>query len=86
MRPIQDLLARIRWDADFGRGRFRIGYWDRVTDRLLYVDLRETMVDADNPSLFALVDEDGAVHEIPLHRIREVWRDDVLIWQRGQPG
>jgi uncharacterized protein (UPF0248 family) len=30
MRPIHELLARIRWDAEFANSRFVIGYWDRV--------------------------------------------------------
>jgi hypothetical protein len=28
--PIQDLLHRIRWDAEFGKAQFVIGYYDRV--------------------------------------------------------
>lgn len=29
MTPIHELLSRIRWDKEFGRGRFEIGYFDR---------------------------------------------------------
>jgi len=86
MIPIHELLARIRWDADYARGRFVIGYWDRVTGQVLHADLREIAWDADNPSLFHLTDEDGAAHTIPFHRVREVWRDGGLIWRReGRP-
>ncbi|MEW5771428.1 MAG: DUF504 domain-containing protein [Pseudomonadota bacterium] len=82
MQPIHELLARIRWDAEFARGRFAIGYWDRVAGQVLHVDLREIAWDAENPSFFDLVDEDGVTHAIPFHRVREVWRDGVLIWER----
>lgn len=82
MRPIHELLARIRWDAQFAGSRFVIGYWDRVARRVLRADLREIAWDADNPSLFDLTDAGGIVHSIPFHRVREVWRDGALIWQR----
>jgi uncharacterized protein (UPF0248 family) len=85
MTPIHELLARIRWDPDYGRSRFVIGYWDRGAAGVLHADLREITWDADNPSLFHLLDEDGAEHSIPFHRVREVWRDGGLIWRR-EPG
>ncbi|MDD5322664.1 MAG: DUF504 domain-containing protein [Methylococcales bacterium] len=30
MNPIQNLLHRIRWGPEFGRGEFVIGYYDRI--------------------------------------------------------
>ena len=86
MQPIHELLARIRWDPQFAQSRFRIGYWDRVEGRVLHADLREIAWDADNPSFFDLTDEDGVAHSIPFHRVREVWRDGSLIWQRHPAG
>jgi glutathione synthase/RimK-type ligase-like ATP-grasp enzyme/uncharacterized protein (UPF0248 family) len=86
MTPIHELLARIRWDAAFAKGRFALGYWDRVARRVLHVDLRDIAWDADNPTFFDLVDEDGVVHAIPFHRVREVWRDGELVWCRHPPG
>jgi uncharacterized protein (UPF0248 family) len=82
MKPIHELLARIRWDAEFAKSRFVIGYLDHVADKVLHVDLREIAWDADNPSFFDLTGEDGTSHSIPFHRVREVWRDGVLIWER----
>jgi uncharacterized protein (UPF0248 family) len=86
MIPIHELLARIRWDADFARSKFVIGYLDHVAGKALRADLREIAWDADNPSFFDLVDEEGVSRGIPFHRVREVWRDGVLIWQRHPPG
>lgn len=86
MIPIHQLLARIRRDPAFGRGRFAIGYWDRVAGRVLHVDLRDIAWDADTPGIFDLMDEDGVTHAVPFHRVREVWRDGTLIWARHPPG
>ena len=85
MIPIHALLSRIRWDAAFARSRFVIGYWDRVVGKVLLADLREITWDADNPAFFDLMDEEGVAHSIPFHRVREVWRDGKLIWQRHLP-
>lgn len=85
MQPIHELLARVRWDPEFARSRFEIGYWDRVAQEIQYVPLSEIVWDNDNPSLFDLVGEDGIKRSIPFHRVREVWRDGTLIWQRGEP-
>jgi uncharacterized protein (UPF0248 family) len=86
MQPIHALLARIRWDAEFAKSRFVIGYWDRVATKVLHANLRDIAWDADNPSFFDLIDEDGLAHSIPFHRVREVWRDGTLIWDRHPAG
>lgn len=79
-------MSRIRWDTDFGKGRFVVGYWDRVEHKVLHADLREITWDAENPAFFDLVDEEGIGHSIPFHRVREVWKDGELIWARHPPG
>jgi len=86
MIPIHELLARIRWDAEFAKSRFVIGYWDRVAGQVLHVDLHNIAWDSENPSFFDLVDVEGESHSIPFHRVREVWRNGNLIWQRHPPG
>lgn len=86
MQPIHELLARIRWDPEFAKSRFVIGYWDRIEHEILHVDLGGISWDADNRSFFDLTDEDGLTHSIPFHRVREVWRDGVLIWSRPPIG
>lgn len=82
MTPLHELLSRIRWDAEFGTADFVLGYHDRVAGRIVRVDLREVSIDADNPSLLDLVDEEGVVRSMPMHRVREVFRNGVLIWKR----
>lgn len=85
MQPIHELLARIRWDAEFSRGRFEIGYWDRVAREVRRVRLSELAWDADNPAFFDIADADGGRHSVPFHRVRRVWRNGILIWERKGP-
>lgn len=82
MTPIHALLARIRWDRDFGRGRFTIGYRDRIARTIVRVPLARIEFDPADRARFTAIEPDGSVHQVPLHRVREVWRDGELIWQR----
>lgn len=86
MIPIQDLLHRIRWDAEFGKGQFVIGYYDRIARRIVRVPFRNIRADSADHFAFSAADADGFVHDVPLHRVREVWRDGMLIWHREHPG
>jgi uncharacterized protein (UPF0248 family) len=40
MIPIHELLSRIRWDPEFAKGDFQLGYYDRTEDRIISVPLK----------------------------------------------
>ena len=82
MIPIHQLLSRIRWDKEFGKGRFEIGYFDRREGTIQRVALGEMRFREGERNAFEIVDESGQWRRIPLHRIREVYRDGQVIWQR----
>jgi uncharacterized protein (UPF0248 family) len=82
MITIESLLQRICWDPAFGRGRFTIGYFDRIERRVVTVPLEQIRFEPGNHFFFTAVEADGSVRDVPLHRVREVRRDDVLIWSR----
>ena len=86
MITIEALLQRIRWDPQFGRGSFTIGYYDRVRQRIVTVPLEQIHPTPGNHFSFTAVEPDGTVHEVPFHRVREVHRDGVCIWQRSVAG
>lgn len=85
MIPIHELLHRIRWDAEYGRAAFVIGYFDRVRKRLLRVPFENIRFEPGDRFSFELTGEDGVVRDIPYHRVREVWRNGVLVWERAPP-
>ncbi|MEW5754820.1 MAG: DUF504 domain-containing protein [Pseudomonadota bacterium] len=82
MQPIQDLLNRIRWDEEFGQGEFLIAYYDRVKDGKLTVPFAALQFFPGDHFTVGFVDDEGVTHTIPLHRIRAVYKDGKLIWQR----
>jgi len=83
MIPIHELLSRIQWDEEFGRAEFVIGYYDRVRDEVLTVALAELRFDKEDHFDFELIDDEGRLHTIPLHRIRDVYRNGERIWHRN---
>jgi uncharacterized protein (UPF0248 family) len=84
MIPIHELLARIRWDPEFGRARFVIAYRDHRRDALVRMPFERIQLPEDHRFAFEAVEEDGTRHSVPYHRVREVWRDGALIWARGE--
>lgn len=82
MQPIDELLARIKWDKTFGEAEFVLGYYDRVTDTIERVPLSDV---EQREGELHLEGPDGPIY-VPLHRIRRVWRDDALIWTRDPEG
>ncbi|MBU0680839.1 MAG: DUF504 domain-containing protein [Proteobacteria bacterium] len=84
MIAIAQLLNRIRWDKEFGRGDFQVGYYDRLEDRIVSVPFQELILDHGDHFSFQLINGDGNICSIPLHRVRTVSKDGQIIWQRPQ--
>lgn len=82
MRPLHEMLSRIRWDSEFGKGEFWLGYWDRVKQEIVRVPLRDAVFEEATRSSFTVVGPGGETHRVPLHRVRRVWRGGALLWIR----
>ncbi len=82
MTPIHALLNRIRWDKEFGRGRFDIGIFDRKEGTIHRVAFQQIAFPPGERGAFELTDESGQVLRIPFHRVREVHKDGQIIWKR----
>lgn len=65
-----------------GASRFEVAFLDRVAHRLERVPLTAVRFDPEEPFGFEAVAADGVEHFVPYHRVREVYRDGVLIWSR----
>ena len=82
MLPIHQLVDRIRWDKAFADADFKIGFFDRPSHDVIYVPLKEIQFDQQDPYFFHFYDEEGEEHNVPLHRIKSVYRNGELIWHR----
>jgi uncharacterized protein (UPF0248 family) len=79
---IEDLLHRLQWDPAFARGAVLVGYHDHVGDRIVRVPFDRLNLTRGRHFSFEAIEDDGSVHLVPFHRVREVWRDGRLIWER----
>lgn len=84
MTPIHELLNRIRWDAGFAQGRFELRYYDRVDDRLIRVPMARVQLMPGDHFAFQVTDADGYTHEVPFHRVKDVFKNGELIWHRDR--
>jgi uncharacterized protein (UPF0248 family) len=82
MQPIHELLNQIRWDPNFN-GDFEIAFVDHTEPELIRVAVRD-MRFTEGRFAFEMLTADDAVVSIPLHRIRQVYRDGRLIWSRPE--
>ena len=82
MQTIRELLNRIRWDEEFGRGNFRIGYYDRLDKCEVEAPFCALRFPDGDHFAVEISDSEGTAHSVPLHRICSVSRDGELIWSR----
>ncbi len=71
----------MRWDPNFC-GEFEIAFVDHANPELRRMSVRDMQFDADDHFAFRCLNSEGELVTIPLHRIREVYRDEKLIWSR----
>ncbi len=78
MQPIHELLNRIYWDSEFGKGMFELWFLDRVEAQLIKLAFDEiTFISGDY-----YLDEENEEHCVPLHRIKAAYKNGEVIWQR----
>jgi len=82
MQPIHELLKRIQWDSEFGKGEFELGFYDRVEANIIRMPFREIKFVPGDHYLFHYVDEEDEEHSVPFHRIKAVYKNGELIWHR----
>ena len=78
MRPVQDIINKIKWDEKLQEEDFEIEYLDfNNLVSMPYTSIKKI------EGLFMLVEKDGKEINIPLHRIRKVKEKGKVIWQRS---
>lgn len=78
MIPIKDLLNKIKWDKRENPQDYKIFYYDRILDTLLKIP--HTKIKRIEGSFMVLDNEDES--NIPLHRVRKVMKNNVVVWER----
>ena len=50
--------------------------------RIIVVPLRELHIDPADHFAFEVLDHNRELHHVPFHRVRQVFKNDELIWHR----
>ena len=79
MPPIRHLLNKIKWDKREKPAEYNIFYFDGILKKLisiLYIKIKRI------EGLFMIYNEEET--NIPLHRIKKVTKNNVVVWERKQ--
>ena len=78
MQPIHELLNKIKWDKRENSKQYSVFYFDRILRKLIKIpyDKIKRM-----EGRFMVLDDDEESN-IPLHRIKKVAKDNVVVWER----
>jgi uncharacterized protein (UPF0248 family) len=82
MQPVHELLDRIHWDEEFGKGEFELEFVDRFEASLIRLKFKEIAFVPRDHFFFHYLDEEGLEHNVPFHRIRSVYKNGECIWHR----
>ena len=77
------ILSRIRWDKQFGAGKFKLGYLDRQSDQMVVVPFKDLFFPEGDSFSFQVTGPDGVTRNIPYHRVKEIYKDGIRIWHRS---
>mgnify|MGYP001602213330 CR=1 FL=1 len=78
MIPIKDLLNKIRWDKRENPEEYTLFYFDRILNKLVSVPYKK--IKRLEGSFMVLDNEEET--NIPLHRIKKVTKNNVVVWER----
>ena len=78
MQPIQHLLNKIKWDKRENPSEYIIFYFDRILKKLIKIPY--TKIKKLEGSFMVLDNQEES--NIPLHRIKKVAKNNVVVWER----
>ncbi len=78
MQPIKDLINKIKWDKRENPEQYSIFYFDRILKKLIKIPY--TKIKRIEGSFMVLNNEEES--NIPLHRIKKVTKDNIIVWER----
>lgn len=84
MITIINLLNKIKWDNREKDNQFKIGYYDRIGNKLIFINFEDIIFEKGNKFNFCLKGAEEEIHEIPFHRIKQVIKNDEIMWIRKE--
>jgi len=75
----KEILNKLKWDRSEEPEKCSVFYIDRISNKLEKIEFKKIKNIEGN---FLILEKNGEETEIPIHRIREVRRENKLIWRR----
>jgi uncharacterized protein (UPF0248 family) len=74
----KEVLSRITYDSNLNKLDYSIVYVDRISGlkEIRFVDIE---IDGD---FFNTFDDEGELHQIPMHRIRQIKKAGAIVWDK----
>ena len=79
MISIKDLLNKIKWDKKEEPSGYTIAYKDRIENK--YKEIKYSEIKKIE-GIFMVLDRNGEEINIPLHRVKQVRKKGLVIWNR----
>ena len=79
MLPIRHLLNKIKWDKRENPEDYSLFYFDRISKELIKINYIDIKKFEDN---FIVVEKNNEESFIPMHRIKEVRKNNLVVWKR----
>jgi uncharacterized protein (UPF0248 family) len=76
-----EMLNKIKWDSREDSSLYKVGYID--FNKLKIIEYDDIYIEPGNKFNF-IYTGDGELHQIPFHRIKEIFKGDRLVWHRNQ--
>ena len=76
------MLDKIKWSNKFNPENISLYYFDRKLNKNIKISYNEVKIE----DKFIIMEKDGKLSEIPLHRLREIRNNNIIIWKRDKNG
>jgi len=81
MVPIRELLTRCHYDPAFAAADFEVAWREEGVSSLRRAPMGQVEFEPGDHALFYRLES----RAVPLHRVREFYRNGALIWRRTTP-
>lgn len=78
MLTAKQMLDKIKWSNKFKPEEITLSYFDRILNKNIKINYGEVKIE-DN---FIILEKENKISEIPLHRLREIRKNGIVIWKR----
>lgn len=78
MLTAKQMLDKIKWSKKFNEKDIALVYFDRILNKNIKVNYKNIKIE----DSYLIIEKENKISEIPLHRLREIRNEGIIIWRR----